>query len=286
MGDAIMLCLIENEIIKIIYHKRNIILFAILLLLTSGLAIEMKIENNTYSINWREMILEEIQQLEQQKASLSEDDVEYIDYINEKININKNYLSNNINPYDKNNWLFMKDSLPIVLFPILILLIISSEIITTEFTEGTISTFLLQPFDRAYLLSSKIITILVLNILLFFFFFFFSWLIGSIIFGFQTTPIKITNDAKYFVYSSYVNLFLQSISLTSICFMLSVFIRNSILSIIMSLAMLSLFKLNTISNSLSQAFNYITVFHNVLITISIVAICLFLSVMKIRKEDF
>ncbi len=173
-----MLRLIENEVFKIIFKKRLLIVFGILLVLITAFAYGQDNSLNrtkarlagrigiTASTDWKKLCEQQIIDLKNRLESPygHEEDkpatrvrIEQLQY----------YLENNINPLDssaaKFTTQFMEQS--IFLFLPLLIIILAGDIVSGEAANGTIKLILTRNIPRWKVLLSKLAALLMLEII-------------------------------------------------------------------------------------------------------------------------
>lgn len=177
-----MFSLIKNELGKIFAKKANwiymIVLVAFVLL---GGFITDKIYGEPDE-NWREHLQAEINELEQQKAELPEEDQEWYNMV---IQENQNYLDEDINPDAHSNWDFMNGTIFGIMGMLvpLFAVIVSSASVSAEFADGTIKQLLIRPHRRWKVLLSKYFSVLIYSLTLLLVLLVSGYIVGTIIFG-------------------------------------------------------------------------------------------------------
>lgn len=140
-----------------------------------------------------------------------------------------------------NTWVFISiSSLGLYSIVALFGVIIASDIVSSEFTWGTIKMLLVRPQRREIILLSKFIAVLLFALLLLIELFVASWVVGGIFFGFEGINSIITIEQGGTIIKETVSIYaiklygLQFISLIvtlSIAFMLSTVFRSGSLSL-------------------------------------------------------
>src|SRR5699024_5723265 len=94
------------------------------------------------------------------------------------------FLDNDINPYEKNSWMFIDEATFLIMFITLFGAIVASDIVAGEFTAGTIKMLMVRPHPRWRILLSKYVASLLFAVVLGILLFISSWIVGGLFFGF------------------------------------------------------------------------------------------------------
>lgn len=176
-----MLKLIENEVMKIIFKKKLILISVILLILIALFAYGenhrylntvsryTKTSGQTQNYDWRLLVNQQISDLNDRlnRQNLSESNK---NSINIQIEQYKYYLNNNINPITpsaaKFTVSFMQQA--VLLFIPLLIIVLSGDIVSGEFSSRTIKILLTRAIPRWKILLSKYIALLILTAIVLF----------------------------------------------------------------------------------------------------------------------
>lgn len=256
-----LLKLVENEIFKMIYKKRLLIIFGILLVLISAFAYGEKNSLNrtkerlaqrigiTETTDWKKLIEQQI--IDQQSRLDSpyghEDEKPSIRVRIEQL---KYFLKNNINPLDssaaKFTIRFMEQA--IFLFLPLLIIVIAGDIVSGEAAAGTIKLLLTRNVPRWKILLSKYLALLIMEILVLLLSVVLSIAISGLFFGYGgwMTPVAtgfqvigdkldtlgVQNIPQWeYIVLVYGLAFFVSIVIGSISFMTSVLVKSTSSSI-------------------------------------------------------
>lgn len=197
-----MINLIKNEIIKI-FKRKNIyilLMIGILVMLVSNLFnglgnqhIDMQEQYKRLYKNDK-MLLENFNRLDVKDSY--EDIVErleleeYAIQNNIKYNIIINSENNNITLPKDARYLLIKVFNNYDILMIFIIIYLSSTIVSEEYNSGTIKNLLVKPHKRTTILLSKIITAIFLTIIISVFIISLQYLLGGIIFGFDSYELE------------------------------------------------------------------------------------------------
>ncbi|MFC7371469.1 ABC transporter permease [Fictibacillus iocasae] len=252
-----MLSLLQNEFVKIFNRPRTWVFFILPLVIMLGVTIYSKVTDESMNRDWKQEVRAEIKQSEKDLEEAKKNGAggeDYVQIIEGDIKQKQYALDNNLSPYEKTTWTFMKEFVPISSLLGLFVIVVASDIVSSEFSKGTIKMLLIRPFSRWKILLSKFLATLLFAILLWFVTLFFMWMIGGVAYGFGgfSQPHFIQNAEgvwKEQAISTYVlaNIGLEIIELAvlvTLSFMIStLFFSNSVA---IGLAMLVMFTGGTI----------------------------------------
>ena len=197
-----MIKLIKNELIKIFKRKNIYILLIIGILIMLVLNIFEGIKTQPVDMQKQykrlyendKMLLENFDKLETKDSY--ENIVERIkleEYAiqnNIKYNIIINSENNNVTLPKDARYLLIKMFNNFDILMIFIVIYLSSTIISEEYNSGTIKNLLVKPHKRTKILLSKIITAIFLTIMISILMVVFQYLLGGIIFGFDSYELE------------------------------------------------------------------------------------------------
>ncbi len=197
-----MINLIKNELIKIFKRKNIYILLIIGILIMLVLNIFERIERQPVDIHKQyqrlyesdKMLLEKYNTI---KIKDSYDDIaerikleEYAIQNNIKYNIITNSENSNIKLPKDARYLLIKLFNNFDILMIFIVIYLSSTIISEEYNSGTIKNLLVKPHKRIKIVLSKIVTAIFLTIIISILMVVFQYLLGGIIFGFDSYELE------------------------------------------------------------------------------------------------
>ena len=270
-----MFNLVKNELIKIFKRKNIYILFLLALIIIFGYNIFEKSINSNLNIseqyvrsyNQDKMYLENYETLKIKE--------EYSDIL-ERVNLEKYAIENNIrynillNTKNKNailpsdaRILLMKFFNNFDIIIIFFIIYLASTIIYEEYNNGTVKNLLVKPHRRSSILFSKIITTIFVTLFTAIIIILFQYIIGGIIFGFDsysleairynhlTQNIDVINLVYYMllIFVSKLPMYLLVI-FTSL--LLSVFINNIGINILISLGLYMVTNLGLLFNDITK----------------------------------
>ena len=270
-----MFNLVKNELIKIFKRKNIYILFLLALIIIFGYNIFEKSINSNLNIseqyvrayNQDKMYLENYETLKIKE--------EYSDIL-ERVNLEKYAIENNIrynillNTENKNailpsdaRILLMKFFNNFDIIIIFFIIYLASTIIYEEYNNGTVKNLLVKPHRRSSILFSKIITTIFVTLFTAIIIILFQYIIGGIIFGFDsysleaiiynhlTQNIDVINLVYYMllIFVSKLPMYLLVI-FTSL--LLSVFINNIGINILISLGLYMVTNLGLLFNDITK----------------------------------
>ena len=270
-----MFNLVKNELIKIFKRKNIYILFLLALIIIFGYNIFEKSINSNLNIseqyvrsyNQDKMYLENYETLKIKE--------EYSDIL-ERVNLEKYAIENDIrynillNTENKNailpsdaRILLMKFFNNFDIIIIFFIIYLASTIIYEEYNNGTVKNLLVKPHRRSSILFSKIITTIFVTLFTAIIIILFQYIIGGIIFGFDsysleaiiynhlTQNIDVINLVYYMllIFVSKLPMYLLVI-FTSL--LLSVFINNIGINILISLGLYMVTNLGLLFNDITK----------------------------------
>lgn len=137
----------------------------------------------------------------------------------------------NETPEESSLWTFVSILENVTILIGLFAISISSNIVTQEFTLGTIKFLMIRPVSRSKILFSKYVTVLSLIVLFLLILFVLSLFTGGVLFGFHTLPTDdVAGIVKSFLYSS-----IEIVIFATFAFMLSVLSRSNSLAMGLSI---------------------------------------------------
>lgn len=301
-----MLKLIKNELIKIFKRKNIYILLLIGILIMVSYNLFEKITSSNLDIskqyqrayNLDKMLLENYNELNiDESYDEIEERLKLEDYaINNKIQYNIFLDTENKNaslPSDA-RILFMKifDNFDIII--VFILIYLSSTIISEECETGTIKYLLIIPHTRVKILFSKIITSIFIIIIITGFITFFQYLLGGILFGFDSYSLEaiIYNNSDKSIITMNLSKYMITLILTKllmyclldiISLLFGVLTNNIALNILISLGMYIILYNYDISKYLYDSVFLLNKF--VIIFIIGILILLLLLTVIFKKKD-
>ena len=276
-----MLKLIKNEFIKIFKRKNIYILLTIGILIITCYNLFQKITNSNVDISKQyqraytndKMLLENYNQLNHK-----EDYQDIIERIKLEEYANSNGICYNILLNSENsNAPLPKDARILLMktfnnFDIIIIFIVvylSSTIISEESNTGTIKYLLTKPHKRIKILMSKILTIILVTALIVSFIVLFQYLLGGMLFGFDsysleairynqyTQSIETMNLANYILLITSSKMIMY-ILLSLISLLFGIITNNIALNILVSLV---IYIISTIGSLINDISKYLFIFN-------------------------
>ncbi|WP_096271515.1 ABC transporter permease subunit [Paucisalibacillus globulus] len=242
--------LVQNEWMKLFNRVSTYVMLGILLL---GIVLTAVIIffNQTDSSDlpgkgdWKQNLAVENESYKQQEE-------EAFNYFTETYAINQqainNYrIENDISPYEETNvWSYMDTNILLVQLIGVFVIIVGSSIVAHEFNKGTIKLLLVRSASRNQILASKFITTLLFGIFLLVVTFILSFIIGSILFGFDGSSVhlsaidgEVTERSRIlFLGLSYLASSVSILMLTAMAFMISTIFRSETIAIALSVMLL------------------------------------------------
>lgn len=255
-----MIKLIKNELIKMLFKKKIILIIAIILLESCAFAYgennryERTVKsytntNSTANYNWRPVINQQIQDLQNKLKykSVKKSDEKSI---NIQIEQYKYYLKNNMNPVTPTSSKFtseiMGESVSLLL-PLLVI-ILSADIVSSEFSYRTIKVLLTRAIPRWKILLSKYIALIIMSALVVLLTvviplgvsviaFHYNGFLEPVITGYKIIGGKVDSASVVGIYQwQYLMImcalsFFIAVVIASISFMVSIFVKSTAASI-------------------------------------------------------
>ncbi|ODG91483.1 MULTISPECIES: ABC transporter permease [Bacillaceae] len=262
-----MLKLIQNEWIKIIKRPGTIVMVALIVLLVGATGAfvkyyEHKKEQNADQ-NWKQTLQVQTAEDKKQLKGISNKDPQR-QFLERSIAINEYRIDHNISPDEKTNvWTFMDTSSSLIILVSLFTIIVSGNIVASEFNWGTIKLLLIRPFSRKKIIMSKYLTSILFGFAMLFILFLVSNLLGLVLFGAgsgNTSYLAYVDghveEQSRLVYSAklYVMSFIETFMLATMAFMVSTVFRNNTIAIGISILLLTVG--NTVTVILSGFFDW------------------------------
>ena len=276
-----MLKLIKNEFIKIFKRKNIYILLTIGILIITCYNLFQKITNSNVDISKQyqraytndKMLLENYNQLNHK-----EDYQDIIERIKLEEYANSNGICYNILLNSENsNAPLSKDARILLMktfnnFDIIIIFIVvylSSTIISEESNTGTIKYLLTKPHKRIKILMSKILTIILVTALIVSFIVLFQYLLGGMLFGFDSYSLEAIRYNQYTQLIETMNLanyillitsskMIMYILLSLISLLFGIITNNIALNILVSLV---IYIISTIGSLINDISKYLFIFN-------------------------
>jgi ABC-2 type transport system permease protein len=251
------LSLLTNEWIKIFSRVRTWIFIALPILIIIGVAVYDKVTTEVeVNKNWKQELR---QTTEDDKKALEEakkdggDDF-YVDMLESNIKQNEYAIENDISPYEKTTWQYMKDMAPISSLIGLFVIVVASDIVSSEFSKGTIKMLLIRPYSRWKILLSKFLATLGFAFVMWLVVIASTWLVGGLAYGFggiDQTYLVVTEKQEViertvveYVFANIGVEFIELTALVALSFMISTLFMSN--SVAIGVAMFTMFAGNTI----------------------------------------
>lgn len=161
--------------------------------------------------------------------------------------INNYRLENNISPNELENvWSYMDTNIILVQLIGVFVIIVGASIVSREFNKGTIKLLLVRSASRTQILASKFIMTILFGLFLLVVLFGLSFIIGSILFGFDGSSAHLSYmdgevvewSRTLFLGVNYLAGSITLLMLTSFAFMISTIFRNDTIAIAISVALM------------------------------------------------
>ncbi|PEJ58793.1 hypothetical protein CN692_07390 [Bacillus sp. AFS002410] len=263
-----MLKLIQNEWIKIIKRPGTIVMVALVILLVGVTGAIIKYNDNkveqSADQNWKKTLQEETAKDKKELKSISDKNDITRPFLERSIALNEYRIEHNISPDEKSSvWTFMETSSGLIILVGLFTIIVSANIVASEFNWGTIKLLLIRPFSRTKIIMSKYLTSILFGFAMLFILFIVSSVLGLILFGpgsGDNSYLAYVNghveEQSRLVYSAkqYLMSFIETFMLATMAFMVSTVFRNNTIAIGISILLLTVG--STVTNILAGFFDW------------------------------
>ncbi len=185
-----LLGLVENECLKILRRKRFRLVLIVLAALLGLVVFAQNRQQARQRLehpdrDWRASVERRAGDLERQmnqRRGIPEQWKKWMRYESGRL---RYYLSKNLNPNELSGPMFTKTFAGVgsVLFLPLLIAVIGSDLVSSEFAEGTVSLLLTRPVARWKILLSKLVAMVVFTTLTLLAAFALSWAISGLAFG-------------------------------------------------------------------------------------------------------
>jgi ABC-2 type transport system permease protein len=227
---------------KIYRRKRTWILAAILLVLIIGMAVlEQRLEPEVGADQWQQKAQQQIKDDQKDLKDLKDAPNSVKSIYTDEIARLQYSLEHHINPYEKNNWYFTNEATQLLFVVTLFVVIIASDIVSGEFTWGSIKMLMVRPHRRWSILLSKYLASILTTIFFCLELMILSWIVGGFVFGFGDFDFAdydvgaggeiVKQVASVNALQTYGLEFLGTIMVMTIAFMLSTLFRSGGLAI-------------------------------------------------------
>lgn len=238
-----MIQLVKNETAKIFSRKLAKVLFALLVVFSIATAVTSKLQDNQIT-DWRTKESRIISENEN-RIRLSNLDPQLKTEAQNKVKIARYRLKNNISPAKSNPWSATLKASGLIEMVIITVIIMAAEMISREFTDGTIKLLLIRPHRRTKVLFSKYMALIIFSTLSLFVVLSSQLIFNSFLYGlpsltseFTSTDLFINTNGKI---ESLLNAsqllklyglsFFSIMSYGTIAFTISTVLRNSTLAV-------------------------------------------------------
>ncbi|MBO0994388.1 ABC transporter permease [Bacillus sp. SD088] len=255
-----MFGLIQNEMMKIVNRKLTWIILFLLIVITIGSFVMNKINEAPVS-DWQN---EQLELIERYKGQLEIDGLSpqmYVDTEN-KLQIAEYRLENNIAPIKENPWSALLQFSGLIELVIIFAIVIAADVVSREYTSGTIKLLLIRPHSRSKILFSKYISVALFALGMLALLIMTGYGVNAIFYGFgnlNTSDLFLNADGKVTeinvpmqAIKMYSLSFLPILSYVTLSFAISTILRNSALAVGISLFIM------IVGNSMIEATAYLS----------------------------
>ncbi|GEN87578.1 ABC transporter permease [Oceanobacillus sojae] len=238
-----MIGLISNEMMKIVNRKLTWIILFLLIAITAGSFVMNKLTEEPVS-DWR---AEQSELIERYQGQLEIDELSpqmYADTEN-KLQIANYRLEKDIAPVSENPWSALLRFSGLIEMVIIFAIVIAADVVSREYTSGTIKLLLIRPHSRAKILFSKYISVAVFALCMLAIVFVTGYGVSAMFYGFGNLGTKDlflnaggeVTEMNVFLQTvkMYGLSFLPILSYVTLSFAISTILRNSALAVGISL---------------------------------------------------
>lgn len=230
-----MLNLIQNEWMKIWQKKSSWITIIVFIAIIAGMLTLVKVAENTFMSD--ETIAEDEKQLQEIEAQLA--DPSLTEAEREDLEVEQEMIIVSIESSEPSTREGMViETYGMMALVTLMTIIVSSGIVSAEFSQGTIKMLLARPVKRWKILLSKYITVLLYSLLLTVILFVVTYITSSILFpkvledtitfsGGEVAANKVLGKALYMMFLGWVN----TVVISTLAFMIGTIFRSTSLAI-------------------------------------------------------
>lgn len=230
-----MLNLIQNEWMKIWQKKSSWITIIVFIAIIAGMLTLVKVAENTFMSD--ETIAEDEKQLQEIEAQLA--DPSLTEAEREDLEVEQEMMMVSIESSEPSTREGMViETYGMMALVTLMTIIVSSGIVSAEFSQGTIKMLLARPVKRWKILLSKYITVLLYSLLLTVILFVVTYITSSILFpkvledtitfsGGEVAANKVLGKALYMMFLGWVN----TVVISTLAFMIGTIFRSTSLAI-------------------------------------------------------
>ena len=230
-----MLNLIQNEWMKIWQKKSSWITIIVFIAIIAGMLTLVKVAENTFMSD--ETIAEDEKQLQEIEAQLA--DPSLTEAEREDLEVEQEMMMVSIESSEPSTREGMViETYGMMALVTLMTIIVSSGIVSAEFSQGTINMLLARPVKRWKILLSKYITVLLYSLLLTVILFVVTYITSSILFpkvledtvtfsGGEVAANKVLGKALYMMFLGWIN----TVVISTLAFMIGTIFRSTSLAI-------------------------------------------------------
>ncbi|QQE76525.1 ABC transporter permease subunit [Brevibacillus composti] len=245
-----MLALVENETVKLLRRRRFLVVVLILAILipiftyAQYRAVQTAQEQMGTS-DWRALLQQQIVDTQNRLAS-SRLPEEWREFLKIRVQQQQYYLDHDINPMAPGAPTFARGFMDqaVSLFLPMIIVVLAVDLVSAEYSEGTIKLLLTRPIRRWKVLTSKYITLLLFTSLTVLMTLLLAYLMSGVVFGYAGWDMPVLtgfeveggelNTAGVFMLPQWKYLLMQyglgwfvSVVVGTITFMVSVLVRSA-----------------------------------------------------------
>ncbi|TCP70217.1 ABC transporter permease [Baia soyae] len=241
--------LIQNEWMKIFNRASTYVMLALMVVFIAGTATFTYYTQPEHGVvpskeKWTSELNKKNEQYDKEKTHANY----YVrkNAVNQQA-INNYRLQHDVSPYELTNvWKYMETNKNLIEVLAIFSIFMGASIVAHEFNQGTMKLLLIRSASRTQILLAKYLSTLIFVTGFLIVLFGLSYLIGSILFGFEGQSVYLTSvngevierSRMLFIGASYLNSSIELLMLTSFAFMISTLFRSETASIVISILFL------------------------------------------------
>ncbi|WP_017550080.1 ABC transporter permease [Salinicoccus carnicancri] len=220
-------------------------LILILVLLTIFSVIDYQSFESDNISDWREEVQKEIKTNQSQISSASDEVI--VEFHEQKVSQQRAYLQNNINPYERNQFSLIQNTLGLLTITTLFFVISASLVVSQEYNYNTIGTIMMSPSKAWEVILSKYLVIFITTISIYFSIFILLLITGGVIYGFDNwfaksiyikeNEIHVQTMITYLI-KYYSSNLISTFMVLSLAIFLTTLMKSSMLAVIGTMCLL------------------------------------------------
>jgi ABC-2 type transport system permease protein len=243
-----LLNLILNENMKIYRRPRTWMLVVLMLgfLLIHMFTTHNVMKDAPVNANWKQELVKENEEMKKRINENPQAPQSFRDRMEANMKKNEYYIENDVSPQGLNVWSYMNNGADLLIIATVFTVVIAGDVVSSEFSGGTIKMLLIRPVSRTKILLSKYASVLLFLGFMVLALFVPMYLLGGLLFGFSGADLPYIYVSPYddaiYQMSQSKHLLIQlglgmipNVVMVTMAFMISAAMRSTALSIAISL---------------------------------------------------